>query len=427
MTQLNDKNHQKIKKFLVIEFLAGKLENEQTLSKYFNSILNEKYLKTQRKLRCKELNEDLTDLLNSTKTIMRFKDSIIKSLKNQLVEHERLSEYTVANFLIVKDQMLEEFKLNIEYLKKNYENEVSIRKGSFDKEKSYICSNHYNLIEQLNTNILALEAKFIEEFQNEDTENRLKLEAMRNKNEDLMISLKINYENITDKLRSECKILNALQMQELKKPENLTGKNITLEKVIIKDSHQIEIISKNIDILNEKLSFYDSYFHLQNKKKIINEKFVQYNTLSNNLKKQLHFNHQILIKLSSESNAALLKLKSSLSKVTKILKWFEICAKLKDEQEYFIQSNAAEESNINKLDISFTNIFESDIKNLNHSLIKSAFIEEIRNNSKYNFSKQLCRIKLEIESLKQEQADLKKENQNLKYYYNLYSKNKFIN
>jgi hypothetical protein len=322
----------KYKQCILIEYLSSRLQNEQTLVSYYNSLLTVKYRDMRRKEKRDEIRQNMIHLISSAKSCINYRNQTIELLKNRLFEYDQLEEHSATSFFIAKNNLIETFNFNLNILKNNYLNELTLTREYYDSEQVKLISLNEESIRKLNDQIILFEANSDQLTSKELELIKSEKSALKSMHFDSKTVFRIESEKRVKQL--EIEYLNHKNTYEknllyLKRPNALKRKAEQLHKIIIRDQREIHNLNEKIKLVEEKFHYYDD-FVIQTKKALLNTKLCEYSKYFKYLKQKEKNRHIKLTQLVVTSSNAIKILKEKRLQLSKILNLIKLCNKKED-------------------------------------------------------------------------------------------------
>ena len=335
MDSKENSKYETIKRAIIVKYLADRLEREQSLTKYFNSILNVKYIEIRRQDKRDELLNDISNVKQKSKRLL----DLIRSFKtfylDNIEDYDKLTEHATTGFLIFVDELISIYKDRLKILRGHFEDELVTLVELFEDDKSTIENKYCESFKDIDDYMICLEYKIHDEMRKEEANFLNKKETINFKHKNELRRLKLDMEyklEILEKENNNMKILRESQiMCNNRNPQEIIKKNNKNEAIISNDKLRIKELNTKIEIINNKIDSIESmYKTLGLKKNQINNKLLDYKHFIVNYEiysKNLHSKLASLIKSSSN---ALDKLKKNYQKISKIFAMIKYCRQLEN-------------------------------------------------------------------------------------------------
>ena len=250
-----EKKFKKLRTYALTEYLSERLQTEQRLVKHYNSVLNIKYIASQRINKRNEILKNINEITEFTKPMLNSKNQILKRLEKDLDDEELMRNFANSSLFSVKDKLICLFTENLEFLRKLFEDEVKDLKDNFQTQIEKMNKNQLVDINEINICISNLEAKFTLILTNLNFDFNTKMNGNKREHQDKLLTMKFSIqkrisdmkiEYSTMKENYETSYINLKHRQLSEKCSNVT-------KLI--ESHAIKI-----DELMESIRLYEDKF-----------------------------------------------------------------------------------------------------------------------------------------------------------------------
>ena len=184
MDSKENSKYETIKRAIIVKYLADRLEREQSLTKYFNSILNVKYIEIRRQDKRDELLNDISNVIRSFKTF--YIDNI--------EDYDKLTEHATTGFLIFVDELISIYKDRLKILRGHFEDELVTLVELFEDDKSTIENKYCESFKDIDDYMICLEYKIHDEMRKEEANFLNKKETINFKHKNEIRRLKLDME-----------------------------------------------------------------------------------------------------------------------------------------------------------------------------------------------------------------------------------------
>lgn len=402
----------KYKQHILFEYLSNRLNDEQTLVKHFDLILNVKYRDMRRKEKREEIKQKMISQIEAARNCIKYKDLIISLLDSQLDNYEKLSEQVVGNFVLVKDSLVSNFEENLSILKHKFVIEVQITKRNFQEEIEKLSKQNEDSIRRINDQIICFEWKCNEIYTKEMSEINAETNNLKCDYEDERVVFKFECEKKIKQLEED--YTNQKESYEksllyLRRPDALNRKAEQLDQIIVKDRREIRRLNDKLREVGEKFRIYDDAL-LFDKIRFLNSRIKEYNSYFKYFKTTEKARKKKLTKLVLESSRAIQSLEKNYEKVKKIFVLIKICRRQEKNQKF-------EGANV-KLNDQIDQPEFTDELHDNEEL--SQFLKNEIDSNSIIYNLRNSKVRMEIKSLELMQIDLKEENAFLRERLKLY-------
>jgi hypothetical protein len=322
-----------IKRAIIVKYLADRLEREQSLTKYFNSILNVKYIELKRHEKRDELLIDLDNVKQKSERLLSSIESFNKFYLNNIQDYDKLSEHVTIGFLIVIDELIIIYKDRLKILRDYFEDELATLVELFENDKNIIENKYCESFKDIDDYMVCLEFKIQDEIRKEEENFLNKKETIIYKQQNEIRKLKLVMENKLENLEKENKVIKVLFESQImssnRNPQEIIKKNNKNEVIISNDKLKIKKLNAEIEIINKKIDSIESKLNtLDFRKDEINKKILDYKQFIINFEIYSKDLNSKLINLIRSSSNALNKLRENYKKISKIFAMIKYCRQL---------------------------------------------------------------------------------------------------
>uniref|UniRef100_A0A8C4SZ51 Dynein regulatory complex subunit 2 n=1 Tax=Erpetoichthys calabaricus TaxID=27687 RepID=A0A8C4SZ51_ERPCA len=315
---LAEEEMSKKKEEMLTQFLKDKLAKEERNSKLNLNKLTQQWRVLMREAKARELKKDIEILSQTFERVVDRKDSIIKSLVQDLEEAQDQYAMAIRAHLHNLDHLFELQRGRLHSLWELYCAEEEDLKKQFSTERELIITQHQTEISRLEDICFAMELNYT------DRENELRQEFhstrddIKNKNIEEKHSLRILLEGRVEDLWQQ------FQQAQRSYTEATEDRRIAFETLKAKD----EKSAKEIDMQMKKIQ------RIQVGSSEQKERFQQQ---SGGVKAEMNqiraSGKKQLVQLTLQSSATAKKLNHIMSKGERIVKLADMCRKLETEEE----------------------------------------------------------------------------------------------
>lgn len=405
----------KSKYYILIEYLASRLKDEQTLVKYFNKEIIVKYRNLRRKEKCEELKQSMLDMIKTAKICLFYKDLVIELYRTRLNDFDELHKLTADNFLISKETLIENSKETLTNLKQNYLREVEFVKFTFKNEIKELELLNKERLKGLDDQIFCFNANAHEVNALEINALNLEYDELKTRYQDDRIVFKVECEKKVRQL--ELEYLNEKQTYEnnllcWRRPDAVNLKAELLGKTISKDKYRIQNLSNKLKEIKKEFSLYD-FRLLEERKKFLNLKYKEYNMCFKKKNAESKNREAKLAKLVNQSTRAIEALREKHAKLKKIIILLKLCQKKE------VNQNISFKADLQNDDSDLESLLNNLNKNINTPELNRLVVDEFTRNLNSINSNNAQRT-VELNSLELAQSNLKEENIQLRQLLNEY-------
>ncbi|XP_038608912.1 dynein regulatory complex subunit 2 [Tachyglossus aculeatus] len=342
---------------LLSQFLKDKLAKEEHHSALNLNKINTQWRSVLREVKATELRKDIEILCQTFERVVDCKDSVIKSLAQDLSEAEEQYAHALRSHLHNIDQLLDLQRHRLAYLEESYASELEALSREFDRERKMIIDHHEKESRYLQDVFLAMEQTFTDT----EYEGKLEFQSMRddlkNKNVEEKHYLRMQLENVVEDLwrRFQQALKSYTDATEDRKMafEALKVKDEKSSREIDMQMKKLQKLQDSIAILKNKIAVHTRECEEQNRHIREDKDMVlrQLRRLKSQMNQARAKGRNSLAKLTLESSAALQALRKLVAKGDLILRLAELCRKLETEEEkvlpfYTTQLNAEEQEEV---------------------------------------------------------------------------------
>ncbi|XP_028653952.2 dynein regulatory complex subunit 2 [Erpetoichthys calabaricus] len=336
---LAEEEMSKKKEEMLTQFLKDKLAKEERNSKLNLNKLTQQWRVLMREAKARELKKDIEILSQTFERVVDRKDSIIKSLVQDLEEAQDQYAMAIRAHLHNLDHLFELQRGRLHSLWELYCAEEEDLKKQFSTERELIITQHQTEISRLEDICFAMELNYT------DRENELRQEFhstrddIKNKNIEEKHSLRILLEGRVEDLWQQ------FQQAQRSYTEATEDRRIAFETLKAKD----EKSAKEIDMQMKKIQrIQDSIAGLRNQMstnareseeqiRCLKEQKERFQQQSGGVKAEMNqiraSGKKQLVQLTLQSSATAKKLNHIMSKGERIVKLADMCRKLETEEE----------------------------------------------------------------------------------------------
>ncbi|XP_068777416.1 dynein regulatory complex subunit 2 [Struthio camelus] len=336
---LAEEEEAKKKGEMLNQFLKDKLAKEEHSSALNLDKINTQWLAVLRVTKAKELRTDVEILSQTFARVMDCKDSVIKSLARDLFEAEAQHAQALSSHLHNIDRLLQLQRCRLRYLEEDYNTELEALKEEFETERRAILEQHKQECCYLQDVMLAVEQNFVENNYEATLNFQSAWDDIKNKQLEEKQYSRLHLSNKVEALWKQFQqVLHSYT-------EATEDRKIAFEVLKQKDkksSKEIEMQTKKLQKLQDSIAAIKGRIaaHLQESEEqnrcVREEKEVILRQLQE-LKKEMNQARakarSSLVKLTTQSSAALKVLMHVVEKAERVLRLGEMCRKLETEEE----------------------------------------------------------------------------------------------
>ncbi|XP_067832424.1 dynein regulatory complex subunit 2 [Heptranchias perlo] len=336
---LEEEEMQKKKEDMLSQFLKDKLSKEEHNTRLNTLKLNEKWRTVMREAKASELRKDIEILSQTFERIVDRKDSVIRALTKDLEEAEEQYATALRNHVQNVDKLVDLQRSRLLLLENEFEAELKSLKEEFDTERQQMIAQHEQEMTNLEDIMYAMDQIFSEVANDARQEFNSTRDDLKNKSLEEKHSLRVRLEGLVEDLwlQFQHALKNYIDSTEDRKIafEALKTRDEKSAKEIEMQMKKLQRMQDTIAALKIKIAANSQKCEAQNKKlrdekETIKQHFLMQKSQMNYLRAR---EHERLIKLTLESNAAIKALKNICDKGEHILKMAEMCRKLETEEE----------------------------------------------------------------------------------------------
>ncbi|XP_041036308.1 dynein regulatory complex subunit 2 [Carcharodon carcharias] len=352
---LEEEEMQKKKEDMLNQFLKDKLSKEEHNTRLNTLKLNEKWRTVMREAKATDLRKDIEILSQTFERIVDRKDGVIRALTKDLEEAEEQYATALRNHIQNVDKLVELQRSRLLLIENEFEAELASLKEEFDAERQQMILQHEQEMANLEDIMYAMDQIFGEVANEARQEFNSTRDDLKNKSLEEKHSLRVNLEGLVEDLwlQFQHALKNYIDSTEDRKIafETLKARDEKSAKEIEMQMKKLQRMQDTIAVLKIKIAANSRKCEAQNKKlrdekEAIKQHFLMQKSQMNYLRAR---EHERLIKLTIESNAAIKTLKNVCDKGEHILKMAEMCRKLETEEEkvlpFYASSLTPEEEN----------------------------------------------------------------------------------
>uniref|UniRef100_A0A8C5M676 Dynein regulatory complex protein 1 n=1 Tax=Leptobrachium leishanense TaxID=445787 RepID=A0A8C5M676_9ANUR len=350
---LAEEEQSKKKEDMLMQFLKDKLAKEERSSVINLNKLNVQWRSVLREVKVKELQKDIEILSHTFERVVDCKDTVIKSLANDVEESEEQFAHALRSHLQNIDQLLELQRERIALLQEEYEQELDVVQKEFETERKMILEQMETELKYLQNVLMAMEQITSET----EHEAKMEFQSMRDEIKNKSLEEKHTLRMLLDGT------VNNLWKQFQQASKNYTDstedRKIAYEALKAKDEksaqeiemqmRKIQKIQDSIASVKNKIAVHARESDEQNRR-LREEKEVvlkEFQKLKSQMNQARALEHSRLATLTVQSNAALKELQRIIEKGEAILRLAEMCRKVETEEEkvlpFYPSSLSAEE------------------------------------------------------------------------------------
>ncbi|XP_078390530.1 dynein regulatory complex subunit 2 [Cetorhinus maximus] len=346
---------QKKKEDMLNQFLKDKLSKEEHNTRLNTLKLNEKWRTVMREAKATDLRKDIEILSQTFERIVDRKDGVIRALTKDLEEAEEQYATALRNHIQNVDKLVDLQRSRLLLIESEFEAELASLKEEFDAERQQMIVQHEQEMTNLEDIMYAMDQIFGEVANEARQEFNSTRDDLKNKSLEEKHSLRVNLEGLVEDLwlQFQHALKNYIDSTEDRKIafETLKARDEKSAKEIEMQMKKLQRMQDTIAALKIKIAANSRKCEAQNKKlrdekEAIKQHFLMQKSQMNYLRAR---EHERLIKLTLESNAAIKTLKNVCDKGEHILKMAEMCRKLETEEEkvlpFYASSLTPEEEN----------------------------------------------------------------------------------
>ncbi|XP_078287580.1 dynein regulatory complex subunit 2 [Rhinoraja longicauda] len=336
---LEEEEMQKKKEDMLSQFLKDKLSKEEHNSRLNTLKLNEKWRSVMREAKATDLRKDIEILSQTFERIVDRKDSVIRALTKDLEEAEEQYATAMRNHIQNVDKLVDLQRSRLVLIENEFEAELESLKGEFDFEREQVIAQHEQEMTNLEDIMYAMDQIFGEVSNDARQEFNSTREDLKNKSLEEKHSLRVYLEGLVEDLwmQFQLALKNYIDATEDRKIafDTLKSRDEKSAKEIEMQMKKLQKMQETIAALKIKIAANSRKCEAENKKlrdekDAIKQHFLMQKSQMNYLRAR---EHERLVKLTLESNAAIKVLKSVCAKGEHILKMAEMCRKLETEEE----------------------------------------------------------------------------------------------
>ncbi|XP_078057430.1 dynein regulatory complex subunit 2 [Mustelus asterias] len=336
---LEEEEMQKKKEDMLNQFLKDKLSKEEHNTRLNTLKLNEKWRTVMREAKAAELRKDLEIVSQTFERIVDRKDGVIRALTKDLEEADEQYATALRNRIQNVDKLLDLQRSRLLLIKNEFEAELASLKEKFDAERQQIIVQHEQEMSNLEDMMYAMDQIFSEVANEARQEFKSTRDDLKNKSLEEKHSLRVNLEGLVEDLwlQFHHALKNYIDSTEDRKIafETLKARDEKSAKEIEMQMKKLQQMQDTIAPLKVKMTAHARKCEAQNKKlqdekEAIKQHFLMQKSQMNYLRAH---EHERLIKLTVESNAAIKTLKNVCEKGEHVLRMAEMCRKLETEEE----------------------------------------------------------------------------------------------
>ncbi|XP_072423194.1 dynein regulatory complex subunit 2 [Chiloscyllium punctatum] len=336
---LEEEERQKKKEDMLNQFLKDKLSKEEHNTRLNTLKLNEKWRTVMREAKAAELRKDIEILSQTFERIVDRKDGVIRALTKDLEEAEEQYATALRNHIQNVDKLVDLQRSRLTIIENEFEAELASLKEEFDAERKQMIVQHEQEMTNLEDIMYAMDQIFGEVANEARQEFNSTRDDLKNKSLEEKHSLRVNLEGLVEDLwlQFQHALKNYIDSTEDRKIafETLKARDEKSAKEIEMQMRKLQKMQDTIATLKVKIAVNSQKCEAQNKKLRDEKETIKQHFLMQ--KSQMNYlracEHERLVKLTVESNAAIKTLKDICDKGEHVLKMAEMCRKLETEEE----------------------------------------------------------------------------------------------
>lgn len=408
---LAEEELRKKKENMLTQFLKDKLTKEERSTKFNINKLNHQWRNIMRENKSKELKKDLEILSQTFERIVDRKDATIKALAKDLQEADEQYSMALRAHLQSTDNLIDQHKSRIEFLRRQYDDELAVITEEFDTERAIMLDQHSRETNEISDILFAMDQNFQEREREAKSDFQSLVDEIRNKDMEEMHGLR---HQLTEKFNF---YWNAFEQARKNYQENNAERKAAFEELKLKDDgsaqeidfqmRKLQRISENIAQLKSKMAS-NAKENEQRNRSIKEERermLAHLQDLKAEMNKLRDGERAKLTKMTVESNTAIKTMKSKVEKVKNVITMAEMCRRLETEEEKVLPFYASSLTEEEQQDVEAA-IQEQPYEKL--SLIMHEFT------SLENFWKRFNKVTLDKLALDKEKQTLVQENTQLR-------------
>uniref|UniRef100_UPI00398E7D71 dynein regulatory complex subunit 2 n=1 Tax=Pristiophorus japonicus TaxID=55135 RepID=UPI00398E7D71 len=336
---LEEEEMQRKKEDMLSQFLKDKLSKEEHNTRLNTLKLNEKWRTVMREAKASDLRKDIEILSQTFERIVDRKDSVIRALSKDLEEAEEQYATALRNHIQNIDKLVDLQRSRLLFIGNGFEAELESLKKEFDAERELMIIQHEQEMTNLEDIMYAMDQIFGDASNDIRQEFNSTRDDLKNKSLEEKHSLRVHLEGLVEDLWTQFQhaLKNYIDSTEDRKIafEALKARDEKSATEIEAQMKKLQRMQDKIAALKFKMAATSQKCEAQNKKlrdekETIKQHFMMQKSQMNYLRA---CEHERLLKLTFESNAAIKALKKVCDKGEHILKVAEMCRKLETEEE----------------------------------------------------------------------------------------------